>query len=210
MTSYASNKNPARSAIGFAIVAALHALLIWALIYGLGHKMIDAFRGPTLAHVTIDKIKPQTLPLAPPPASVVPVPQIFFPQPHIIIDQAPSPDALNGPTTPTMPAPQPFKPAPVPVVPDTNVSPSAITGALPAYPDSLQDQDVTGSATVKCDVEADGSTSNCAIIGVTGSRLFGSAVLAFVKSHKLHPATHNGAAVRTPGAIIPYKFTLTD
>ena len=116
-----------------------------------------------------------------------------------------------------LPLPQPLRPVtvpkayvPLPIMQDTNVLPSAISGELPTYPEGALAEEIEGTATIKCDVGADGTTSNCSIARVTGDAQFGSTALEFVRTHKLHPATHDGLPVRTAGAIIPYKFTLTD
>jgi len=209
MTSYAHQKDPARSAFGFGAVVLLHAILIWALIDGLGHRMIQVFRPTEITTIVPNPKKlPEPLPPAVAPAALhlsfsIPMPIVHFP-----IDSGP---AAITPRLSPQPQSHPVGKRPLPpATPDTNVSPSAISGELPAYPDAAASEGIEGTATIKCDVEADGSTSHCAIMSVTGSSWFGSAALEFVKTHKLHPATHNGLPVQTVGAIIPYRFALTD
>lgn len=213
MRSYAEQtaRDPVRTAIGLTIVFALHALLLWAFINGLGHRLMDVIKGPLVTKIIPQVKPPPEKPPPPPPPQLVTPPPPYIPPPLVnIAPEGPS-SAITTVTTAPPPVTPAFKPAPpAPVVADTNVAPQSIGGELPAYPDSLVDDDVEGTAEIRCDVEADGTTSNCSILGVTGSSLFGSTALEFVRSHKLRPATHNGQPVRTAGAIIPYRFKLTD
>ena len=210
MTSYAQQRDPARNALGFTLVVLLHVLLLWALIDGLGHKAIHAIRDTHMTTIIPDQKRlTEPLPL-PQPLRPVTVPKAYVPLP---IMHSALPSSPNAPTAPTSATPQrtpPFKPVPAPIMQDTNVLPSAISGELPTYPEGALAEEIEGTATIKCDVGADGTTSNCSIARVTGDAQFGSTALEFVRTHKLHPATHDGLPVRTAGAIIPYKFTLTD
>jgi len=211
MRSYAQQRDPTRTAIGFVIVVVLHLALIYSLVNGLGHRLVDVIKGPLVTKIIPQVKPPATKPPPPPPPDLVKPPPPYIPPPLVNVEAPPSENTITRVTTAPPPAVPAFKPAPpAPPVADTNVAPQSISGELPAYPDSLIDDDIEGTATIRCDVEADGTTSNCSIVGVTGSAQFGSTALDFVRTHKLRPATHNGLPVRTPGAIIPYRFKLTD
>jgi periplasmic protein TonB len=213
MRSYAAQKAPGRSAFGFAVVVALHALLIWALLNGLGRKMVDVIKGPLVTKIiAAPKPPPETTPPPPPPKLVTPPPP-YIPPPQVNVETPPSANAISAPVSNTPPpAVSAFKPAPAPApvaVPDSDVAPVAVDGSKPEYPERLIDDEIEGSATITCTVDVDGTTSDCETTGVTGSSLFGSTALEFAKTKKFRPAIHNGVPVKTR-AILPFTFKLTD
>ena len=71
-------RDPARHMVGIVFVVLLHAAVIWALLNGLGTKVIQVVKKPLTAQI-IDTIKPPPPPPPPPPpvpvrcASIVPL-----------------------------------------------------------------------------------------------------------------------------------------
>jgi protein TonB len=59
----------------------------------------------------------------------------------------------------------------------------------------MEEEQREGSARVSCDVDTNGSTSNCRVDSVTGGSAFASAALAYVKRARYAPRTHNGVPV---------------
>jgi len=210
MRSYAEQRSPGRSAVGFAVVIALHLLLVWALINGLGRRMIDVIKGPLVTKIIAAPKPPPTKPPPPPPPQLVTPPPPFIPPPIVNVQTESSSNAITSVVNTPPPAPQAFKPAPPPpAIPDSNIAPEDVNGAGPPYPDSLIDDDVEGSASIQCTFNADGSTSDCQIVGVTGSSLFGSTALEFARTHRFRPAYHNGVAI-SERVTVPFRFQLKD
>lgn len=210
MKSYAQQKDPARSAAGIGIVVLLHIILIWALINGLGHKMIDVIKGPLETKiVTPPKPKQQETPPPPPPQVVTPPPP-YIPPPVVNVQTPVSNNAISAVTNTPPPVQQVIRPAPPPAPPrDVDVSERPISNAQPVYPPSLIDDEIEGTADVECDVDTTGHTSNCKIDSVTGSSLFGASALAYAESNVYSPATHNGVPV-TAHRRWHLNFKLTD
>ena len=207
MRSYAAQRSPGRSAFGFAFVIVLHAILIWGLMNGLGHKMIEVIKGPLEAKIIAAPKPPKEAEPPPPPPETVKPPPPYIPMPQINV--AATDDNSNAISAPLSSAPPSKAPPPPPpaAVADTYVQPVAIGGEKPTYPESLVDDEVEGTAIVVCTVNVDGTTSDCSVASVTGSALFGQAALEFVRSHRFRPATHNGVATATR-AQMPFKFKL--
>jgi len=65
------------------------------------------------------------------------------------------------------------------------------------YPEEALESGRSGYATVKCTIGTDGKTSDCSVISTRGSAQFGSSALDFARSESFHPATLNGAPVKT-------------
>ena len=192
MRSYAEQKAPGRSAVGFAVVVALHAVLIWALMNGLGHKMIDVIKGPLVTKIIAAPKPPPDKTPPPPPPDLVKPPPPYIPTPQINVE---TPSDSNAITAPTTSGPPPAAAPPPPPVADVDVSERPISSTKPVYPPSLVDDEVEGYADVECDVDTTGHTSNCKVDEVSGSSLFGASALAFARSSIYSPATHNGVPV---------------
>jgi len=198
MRSYAQRRDPKKTALGIAIAVVLHLLLIYALINGLGTRMIDVIKGPLETQV-IPPPKPEVTPPPPPPAVRLMTPPPPYIPPPVVEITTPTPvsNAITAAPSPKPPAPVPFTPAPAPVAaaPDTDVSEQPIGGGAPVYPQEMLDDERQGSALVECTVGTDGKTSNCQLINSKGGEAFGVSALQFAQTQTYRPAMHNGVAI---------------
>jgi periplasmic protein TonB len=64
-------RDPTRHLVGIAFVILIHALVIWALMSGLGKKAIEVIKKPMTATI-IEEIKPPPPPPPPPPPNPPP------------------------------------------------------------------------------------------------------------------------------------------
>lgn len=108
-------RDPARHVVGIAFVVLIHALVIWALVTGLGKKMIEVIKKPLTATI-IEEIKAPPPPPPPPPKKVIeppkvtPQPQPFVPPPDIPVPQTTTEPVISSatitpPTEPVVIAP---------------------------------------------------------------------------------------------------------
>ena len=188
-----------KSALALSIAVGLHLLLIYALINGLGRRMIDVVRGPMETKIIVETKPPVTPPPPVQPRLVTPPPP-FIPVPVVEITPPTEPThAITAPPTAAPPAPAAFTPptpwVPAPAVADTDVSEVPIGGGAPVYPEQMQDAGRAGSALVECQVGTDGKTSDCVLLSSKGGDAFGQSALNFARSEVYRPATHNGVAV---------------
>lgn len=117
---FAERQDPGRRAIGIGVVVAVHVLVVWALLTGLGKKVIEVIRAPIETKV-IEEVKPPPPPpeiVVPPPPRLEAPPPPFIPPPEIQIATPPPPAPTITATTPTPPpAPVAMTPVPAPVAP---------------------------------------------------------------------------------------------
>jgi periplasmic protein TonB len=112
-------RDPTRHVIGIAFVVLVHALVIWALITGLGKQMIEVIKKPLSATI-IEEIKaPPPPPPPPPPKKIVEPPKIQVQQPYVPPPDIPPPVAPSEPVIASVaptPPPEPVVIAPPPVI----------------------------------------------------------------------------------------------
>jgi protein TonB len=93
-------RDPTRHVIGITFVVLMHALLVWALIAGLGRKVVEVIKKPLTATI-IEEIKAPPPPPPPPPKKVVEQPKTQAPQTYV-----PPPDMrVPSPVEPVISAP---------------------------------------------------------------------------------------------------------
>ena len=191
-------RSPARHIVGLTLVVLFHILLIYALVNGLGKNIVDVMKAPLETKIIKDtKPPPPEAPPPPPPQLTAPPPP-YVPPPDIQIASPPQQSNAITEVTRTAPppGPAPVTAPPAPPAPDRDVSERPIGGTqAPQYPPDMLEEEREGAATVSCDVDTSGATTNCAVSNVTGGASFGRSALTFAESHRYHPATHNGIPV---------------
>lgn len=161
-----------KSPVGLGVVVVLHILLAWALVAGLGRKMIDVIKAPIETKI-IEEVKPppppppENLPpppkFAPPPPSFVPPPEVQVnppPQmaPTITTTQvAPPPVAVTiGPAKVDAAAPAAVHAGPSRVAPRVNFNSDC---ERPPFPPAAARAQVSGEVRIKVTVGTDGRAS---------------------------------------------------
>ena len=101
-------RNPGKHAVGFGVVLVLHILLGWALVSGLGRKVIEVIKQPIETKI-IEEVKPPPPPPEnlPPPPKNAPPPPSFVPPPEVVVTPPPAPPPT---ITTTMPRPTTWRP----------------------------------------------------------------------------------------------------
>jgi protein TonB len=115
----------------FIIVAGMHLLLGWALVSGLGHKVVEIVKGPVETKIIEErKPPPPPEPTLPPPEFAAAPPPSFVPPPEVHIAPPPAPaPTITAITTVTPPAA-----VIVPVLPSASAPPAPTPVAVVAPP----------------------------------------------------------------------------
>ncbi len=113
-------RDPARHAVGIAFVVAVHVLVIYALITGLGTKAIEVIKKPLNATIIEEvKLPPPPPPPPPPPRKMIEPPKVQPLETYVPPPDIPPPVQSTAPVitavTPT-PPPEPHVIQPPPVV----------------------------------------------------------------------------------------------
>ena len=126
-------KDPTRRAIGWAMVIAIHVLIIWALITGTARDALKIIKKPLEAAVIQEVIIPPPPP--PPPKEIIkPVTKVEAPPPPFVPppEVTPPPTAISIPSVPTPPLQAPvIAPPPPPAAPPAPTGRQEIGVACP-------------------------------------------------------------------------------
>jgi periplasmic protein TonB len=157
--------------VGLGVVVVLHILLAWALVMGLGRKMIEVLKAPIETKI-IEEVKPPPPPPPenlPPPPKFAPPPPSYMPPPEVQVNPppqaaptitttqvAPPPTAVTiSPARPDAP-PAPAHAAPARVAPKVNFNQDC---ERPGYPPAAARAQATGEVRIKVTVGTDGRAS---------------------------------------------------
>ena len=181
---FSHEKNPGKNLTGIAIVILIHALLIWALVSGMGTRMVTKMAEAVETKI-IEEVKPpppKEVPPPPPPPEMKAPPPPFIPPVEVNVQQPPPPTSViakvnnTAPASKELPAPTPAAPAPGPVAPPnpnpvrTNAVVDFNTCAKPEFPKASLRNEETGTTVVSFLVAVDGSVSSSKIVTSSGFR----------------------------------------
>ncbi|GGF19889.1 hypothetical protein GCM10011611_27340 [Aliidongia dinghuensis] len=209
---------PGRYAAGIVFAALVHLALLYVLVTGLGKGVVEIVRPPVMTKIIQDtKPPPPEQPPPPPPQLVTPPTPPYIPPPEVQIAQPPPQRPIAVVTTAAPPAPIPMvvappapAPTPAPAVPDSEVSAKPIAGPPLAYPPRMLEAQREGKVDISCDVDADGTTRNCAVTSAQGGSAFSEAALAYVERARYKPAIRNGVPIKEPHHTFHIIFSIKD
>jgi protein TonB len=208
-------QEPGKKFFGLGVVIAFHIVLGWALMNGLGSKIVKMVQKPMEAIVKEVEPPPPPPPDTPPPPppKVVTPPPPFIPPPEVqVAPQTPSPNAISTvsnvkPEGNTMTKTV----APVSDAPKTVAAPVYVAakidfeqaGCKPDYPRSSLRNEETGVTTLSVTTGADGSVTAVNIVKSSGFRGLDNAVRAQLLSGscKNKPGTIDGKPQETTNQV---------
>ena len=199
---------------GISVVIVFHIFLIWALMNGLGQKIVKFVQKPMEAVIEPEKVKPPPPeePKPPPPKVLTPPPP-FIPPPEVQVQQqAPTPNVISTvssvkpesnvlPKTvaPVVEAPKATGPSVVNAIIDFQKD-----GCKPEYPRTSQRNEETGETHLSVTTGADGSITAVNVVKSSGFRNLDNAVrnLLLSGSCRNKPGTVDGKPQATTTNVI--------
>jgi protein TonB len=193
-------RDPTRHIIGITFVVLMHALLIWALLTGLGRKVVEVIKKPLTATI-IEEIKaPPPPPPPPPPKKIIEQPKVQQPEPYVPPPEVPVPappaePVISAPVT--TPPPQPYVIAPPPPAPVVEAPPAPppkpairkgvtkIKGDPPEFPRQAQRANIDkGRVVARLNIDEKGNVTDVTIVSADPPRYFDKAVIDALKDWK--------------------------
>jgi len=221
---YAEQQRQANKHVtGFGVVVVLHIVMGWALVNGLGRKIVEVIKAPIETKI-IDEVKPPPPPppenLPPPPKMDMPPPS-FVPPPEVQVTTPSTAPAITvtreaPPPVPVTVAPQaPTPPAP-PAPPRVQAVPARIdVGSCdkPEYPAAAQRAEATGTSKIRFTLDATGAVTKAEIEKPSGSsrehRLLDKAAVDALSRCRGKPGTdEHGKPVGGTQVTVEYVWRL--
>jgi protein TonB len=189
-------RDPARHMLGISFVILVHALVIWALLSGLGSSVIQIIKKPLNATI-IEEVKlPPPPPPPPPPKKVVDMPKA---PPPPIDTYVPPPDnpmpttntapvisavTQSAPTEPHVIAPPPPVTAPAPK-PAVRRGIPRVSGDDPTYPrEAIRAGVAKGRVVARLQIDEKGNVTEVNITSSDPPRVFDKVVRAALENWK--------------------------
>lgn len=191
-------RDPTRHMIGISFVVLVHALVIWALISGLGKSVIQIIKKPLNATI-IEEVKlPPPPPPPPPPKRVVEQPKVqqpldtYVPPPDIPVTAAPTAPVISAVTAePPKDAHVIAPPPPAVVAPPAPPKPAIrrgivrLSGEDPQYPrEAIRAGVAKGRVVARLQIDEKGNVTDVNITVSDPPRVFDKVVRAALEGWK--------------------------
>lgn len=189
-------RDPTRHMIGIGFVILVHALVIWALLSGLGQNVIQIIKKPLTATI-IEEVKlPPPPPPPPPPKKIIEPPKVlppvetYVPPPDIPV-AAPTTAPVISAVTQTAPTEPHVISAPAPPAPPAPPKPAVrrgivrLSGEDPSYPrDAIRAGVQKGRVVARLQIDEKGNVTDVNITVSDPPRVFDKVVRAALENWK--------------------------
>lgn len=221
-------RDPRKHLLNLSVVVLLHLLLGWALVAGLGRKVVEVVRAPIETKI-IEEVKPPPPPPPenlPPPPKTAPPPPSFVPPPEIQVATPPPAPTITTTTVVPPPAPpvriEPAAPGPAapPAPPAPPAAPVRTAPKLdfnactkPEYNAATRRAEAQGTVVVKYTMDVSGVITEAEVERSAGMsrehKMLDRMTLEAVKGCKGTPGTVDGKPEKLSGRI-EYVWKIVD
>jgi len=201
---------------GITVVVVVHAILIYALLTGLGKKIISVIKETPIETKVIEEQKPPPPPpdAPPPPPKLAAPPPPFIPPPEVQVAQQPTPNAITAVSNVQPPhadlhaqAPTNAKPAPGPSVVKAVVD--FTTCDRPDYPRNSLRNEEQGTTRLTFVIGLDGRVVDSKVDKSSGFRALDAAAKNALSLCKFKPGTVDGKPQQS-STVVDYVWKLPD
>jgi protein TonB len=199
---FSHNRNPGKNVTGITVVILIHALVAWAIVSGLGTRMVTKLADAVETKI-IEEVKPpppKEVPPPPPPPEMKAPPPPFIPPVEVNVQQPPpmqntianatnvkpATTELARPAPPAPPAPANQNPVRVAAVADFN------TCAKPEWPKASLRNEETGTVTLQFLIGTDGRVADSKILKSSGFRDLDKAAVVGISKCRFKPGSVDG------------------
>lgn len=184
-------RNPTKKWVGISFVVLLHVLIIYALVTGLAHKVVEVINQPVETRI-IEEIKPLPPPEKPkflPQPKLVAPPPPFVPPPEVSVQPSPQQNTVTAVTNvkPDYPVKETSKgPVIVPASLDSRAC------EKPEYPRRSLKNEEQGTVMLEFLIGIDGHVVDSKVAKSSGFEVLDRAALAGLSLCKFKPGTIDG------------------
>jgi len=200
---------------GITVVVLVHAILIYALLTGLGKKIISVIKEMPIETKVIEEVKPPPPPpdTPPPPPKLAAPPPPFIPPPEVQVATPPSPNTITAVSN-VQPPHQDMHPAVVAAKPATG--PSVVRAVVdmttcdkPDYPRNSLRNEEQGTTRIQFLIGLDGRVADSKIEKSSGFRALDAAAKNALSLCKFKPGTVDGKPQQS-STYVDYVWKLPD
>ena len=194
----AQGEDPGSKAAGITIVVLVHALLIYALLTGLGKKIISVIKEIPIETKVIEEVTPPPPPpdAPPPPPKLAAPPPPFIPPPEVQVNQQSSPNTITAVSNVQPPQQDLHAQAPAAVAAP---GPSVVRAVVdmtscdkPEYPRNSLRNEEHGTTRISFLIGVDGHVADSKVDKTSGFRALDAAAKNALSLCKFKPGTIDG------------------
>jgi protein TonB len=194
-------RDPTRHLVGITAVVLVHAVVVYALMTGLGTKAIEIIKKPLTATI-VEEIKAPPPPPPPPPRKIeipkTPPPEMPYVPPPDVPVQTVTQEPVIAAVAPTPPPAPPVIAPPAPPAPPPKAAvvrnPTFLNNCAPSMPGEAIRRNIEGSVTAHLFVDEKGSVTDVKIIQADPPRIFDRAVVNAMSTCKFPPSSEKWVA----------------
>jgi periplasmic protein TonB len=196
---FSHEKSPGRNVTGMAVVLVLHLFVGYAIVSGLGKRMVAKMHEAVETKLIEDQKPPppKEVPPPPPPPEMKAPPPPFIPPVEVNVQQQPAPSPIANMTS-QKPASNELARPQAPVVAKatgpshTQAVVNFDTCAKPEWPKASLRNEETGTVTLKFLIGVDGHVVQAELVKSSGFRDLDKAAMAGISKCKFKPGTTDG------------------
>jgi len=197
---------------GLAVVVVVHALLIYALLTGLGKKIVSVIKELPIETKVIEEVKPPPPDAPPPPPKIDVPPPPFIPPPEVQVASAPSANAISAVSN-VQPPHKDMTVAPPKAAP---AAPSVVKAVVdfstcdkPDYPRNSLRNEEQGTTRLQFLIGLDGKVADSKIERSSGFRALDAAAKNALSLCKFKPGLVDGKPQQS-WTVVDYVWKLPD